>query len=171
MISNVYISIGSNMGDRAFNIDSAISQIQNIKDTRVISVSSYYETAPVGYLEQDDFINAAARLSTGLSPHELLGMLQSIETNLGRKRTLRWGPRIIDIDILLWEDLCMKQPDLEIPHPRMNARAFVLIPLHDVLPHDSAEYHEAEAQMLFCEDTGGVRMFRKQLLQEPAADG
>jgi 2-amino-4-hydroxy-6-hydroxymethyldihydropteridine diphosphokinase len=127
-----YIGIGSNVGDREANCRKAIELLAEAG--RVISVSSLYYTEPVGYKEQEDFINAVVSLETDLSARELLDACHAIEDRLGRKRTLRWGPRTIDLDILLHGDLMMSQPDLVIPHPLMATRKFVLAPLAEIAP-------------------------------------
>jgi 2-amino-4-hydroxy-6-hydroxymethyldihydropteridine diphosphokinase len=127
-----YIGIGSNVGDREANCRKAIELLAEAG--RVISVSSLYYTEPVGYKEQEDFINAVVSLETDLSARELLDACHAIEDRLGRKRTLRWGPRTIDLDILLYGDLMMSQPDLVIPHPLMATRKFVLAPLAEIAP-------------------------------------
>ncbi len=100
----------------------------------LLAVSSLYRTAPVGYLDQDWFLNAAVRIETFLSPRELLAGLLAIERQLGRVRTVRNGPRIIDLDILLWDDLIVGEDDLVIPHPRLHERLFVLEPLAEIAP-------------------------------------
>jgi 2-amino-4-hydroxy-6-hydroxymethyldihydropteridine diphosphokinase len=132
MTTIAYIGIGSNVGDREANCRKAIELLAEAG--RVISVSSLYYTEPVGYKEQEDFINAVVSLETDLSARELLDACHAIEDRLGRKRTLRWGPRTIDLDILLYGDLMMSQPDLVIPHPLMATRKFVLAPLAEIAP-------------------------------------
>ena len=127
-----YIGIGSNVGDREANCLKAIELLSEAG--KVISVSSLYYTEPVGYQEQEDFINAVVSLETDLSARELLNACRAIEDRLGRKRTVRWGPRTIDLDILLYGDLMMSEPDIVIPHPSMEARRFVLAPLAEIAP-------------------------------------
>lgn len=127
-----YIGIGSNVGDKKTN---CLKGIELLSETgRVGGVSSLYYTEPVGFKEQADFINAVAGIETDLPPMDLLSICQSIENRLGRVRTLRWGPRTLDLDILLYGDLVMDQPDLVIPHPMLAARKFVLIPLAEIAP-------------------------------------
>jgi 2-amino-4-hydroxy-6-hydroxymethyldihydropteridine diphosphokinase len=132
MSTIAYIGIGSNVGDREANCRKAIELLAEAG--RVISISSLYYTEPVGYKEQEDFINAVVSLETDLSARELLDACHAIEDRLGRKRTLRWGPRTIDLDILLYGDLVMSQHDLVIPHPLMATRKFVLAPLAEIAP-------------------------------------
>ncbi len=127
-----YIGIGSNVGDRKAACWKAIELLAEAG--QVIKVSSLYYTEPVGYKEQEDFINAVVSIETELSARELLAVCHAIEDKLGRKRTLRWGPRTIDLDILLYGDLIMNEPDLVLPHPSMAARKFVLAPLAEIAP-------------------------------------
>jgi 2-amino-4-hydroxy-6-hydroxymethyldihydropteridine diphosphokinase len=127
-----YIGVGSNVGDRKANCRKAFELLADIG--RVISVSSLYCTEPVGYKEQEDFINAVVSIETDQSVRELLDACHAIEDRLGRKRTLRWGPRTIDLDILLYGDQLMNQPHLVIPHPLMATRKFVLVPLAEIAP-------------------------------------
>jgi 2-amino-4-hydroxy-6-hydroxymethyldihydropteridine diphosphokinase len=127
-----YIGVGSNVGDRKANCRKAFELLADAG--RVLSVSSLYHTEPVGYKEQEDFINAVVSIETDLSARELLDACHTIEGRLGRKRTLRWGPRTIDLDILLYGDQMMNQPHLVIPHPLMATRKFVLAPLAEIAP-------------------------------------
>ena len=127
-----YIGIGSNVGDREANCRQAIEFLAEAG--RVIAASSLYCTEPVGYRSQEDFINAVAALETERSPVDLLAICQAIEDRLERKRTVRWGPRTADLDILLYGDLVMNLPQLVIPHPQMAARRFVLEPLAEIAP-------------------------------------
>jgi 2-amino-4-hydroxy-6-hydroxymethyldihydropteridine diphosphokinase len=120
------------VGDRKDHCRKAIELLA--ETGRVIRVSSLYYTEPVGYKEQEDFINAVVAVETDCSPAELLSRCRSIEDRLGRTRTVRWGPRTIDLDILLYGDLVMNEPDLVIPHPLMATRKFVLAPLAEIVP-------------------------------------
>lgn len=131
-MADVFISLGSNMGDRLLNLKNAIDKIQSIENTRVLSKSSVYETEPWGLENQDSFLNMCIRIETILSPTELLQRLLGIELELGRKRIIRWGPRTIDLDILIYDDVNIEEDDLVIPHPRITERAFVLIPLSEI---------------------------------------
>jgi len=128
-----YIGIGSNLGNREENCERAISllEVNNIKITKR---SSMIETEPWGIEDQPNFINMAVEIETALSPEELLKLLKDIETEIGREPTVRWGPRIIDLDILLYDDLILKTPELEIPHPQISERGFVLKPLAEIAP-------------------------------------
>jgi len=127
-----YIGVGSNVGERKDNCRKAIELLE--ETGRVLSISSLYHSEPVGYKEQEDFINAVVSIETDLSATELLDACHVIEGRLGRKRTLRWGPRTIDLDILLYGDQIMNQPHLIIPHPLMATRKFVLAPLAEIAP-------------------------------------
>lgn len=127
-----YIGIGSNIGDKTTNCRKGIELLAEAG--RVIRVSSLYYTEPVGYKEQEDFVNAVVCIETDLPPMDLLGVCHSLEDKLGRTRTMRWGPRTLDLDILLYGNLVMEHPDLVIPHPLIAARKFVLVPLAEISP-------------------------------------
>jgi len=129
----VYIALGSNVGDRAHNLREAVHLLDRYA-IRVKKVSSLYETEPVDYLDQPWFLNAALRAETTLSPHELLAALRQIESHMGSRKPFPKGPRLIDLDILLYDDLTVDEPDLQIPHPRMLQRNFVLAPLAEIAP-------------------------------------
>jgi 2-amino-4-hydroxy-6-hydroxymethyldihydropteridine diphosphokinase len=129
-----YIGLGSNLGDRAGNLKEALHRLNRSPSTAVTRVASFYRSDPVGFTEQDDFINTVAELETVLPPRELLALLLSIEEELGRVRTVRWGPRTVDLDLLLCGDEQIDEPDLIVPHPRLHERAFVLVPLADLAP-------------------------------------
>ncbi len=128
-----YIGIGSNVGDKTDNCRKALELLSEAG--RIISVSSFYYTEPVGYREQEDFINAVAAVETNRSPADLLSECHSIEDRLGRTRTIQWGPRTADLDILLYGDSVMNSLDLVIPHPLMATRKFVLVPLAEIAPN------------------------------------
>jgi len=131
-MSIAYIGLGSNIGNKSENILHALNLLNQNHDIKIIKISSFYETEPIGYEDQDWFINAVAELETYISPKRLLGILLGIEQEMGRKREIKWGPRIIDLDLLLYNELCLNKPDLIIPHPRMHERAFVLVPLAEI---------------------------------------
>jgi len=133
-VKRAYISIGSNLGDRAGYLRRALDLVQEQKGARLVQVSSLYETEPVGGVEQGKFLNAVFSLDTALGPYELLGVLQEIEAHLGRKRDLRWGPRTVDLDILCYGETVLEDPLLTLPHPRLTERAFVLVPLVEIAP-------------------------------------
>jgi len=129
-----YVGIGSNLGDKIEQCRKAISEILAIHGHRLLAQSSFYKTQPMGYPDQDWFINGVIQIETDLGPLELLRKLKEIESKMGRKETFRWGPRVIDLDLLLYDDLEMKTDELEIPHPQLTRRQFVLIPLVEINP-------------------------------------
>ena len=133
-MTTVYIGLGSNLGDREERLRKAMTLLAAEPGIEVVQVSSLYETAPVGFVDQPPFLNAIAVLSTDLSPDRLLGICQTVEEQLNRRRSVRWGPRTIDIDVLLFDDEQLALPCLTVPHPRMHERLFVLIPLQEVAP-------------------------------------
>jgi len=128
----VYLGLGANLGDRQGNISQALQLLRQY--LAIERVSACYETAPVEYTAQPDFINVACQASTDLPPRELLRFVKQVEQRMGRLATFRYGPRLIDVDILLYDDLVLDTPELAIPHPRMAERAFVLAPLADLAP-------------------------------------
>jgi 2-amino-4-hydroxy-6-hydroxymethyldihydropteridine diphosphokinase len=132
--STVYLSLGGNLGDPAKSMGAALRMLDADADTRVTGVSSLYRTPPWGKLDQPDFLNAAAEISTGLAPRALLDLCLDAERKLKRVREERWGPRLIDIDILVFGDRVIHETGLEVPHPRMLERAFVLAPLAEIAP-------------------------------------
>jgi len=132
-MATAYLSLGSNLGHREANLASALKMLG--REARTLKVSSLYETEPVGYKAQPWFLNCACSVETDLSPQALLKLAKTIEKGLGRKPALRFGPRLIDIDILFYDDLILDSPDLVIPHPRLAERAFVLVPLKEIAPH------------------------------------
>ncbi|MFH1030957.1 MAG: 2-amino-4-hydroxy-6-hydroxymethyldihydropteridine diphosphokinase [Chloroflexota bacterium] len=128
----VYLSLGSNIGDRKANLDRALRLLS--ERLRILQISSIYDTEPVGEIEQPRFLNLVCKAQTGLTPQGLLSFAKGIEFKLGRKLGTSGLPRTIDIDILLYGDRVIKTPELVIPHPRMTERAFVLIPLVEIAP-------------------------------------
>lgn len=132
----VYIALGANLGQREKNIAAALNALQHTKGVSVEAVSSLYETDAVGGPpDQPRFINAAAKLTTELAPERLLSVLQQIELSLGRRRGEHWGPREIDLDILLYDNLVISEDGLTIPHPLMHERRFVMEPLAEIGPN------------------------------------
>lgn len=132
--SLVYIGIGSNLGDSFPQCNLAIREMTADPASRVIEVSPFYRTEPMGKKDQNWFVNAVAALETSRSPRDLLGFLQGIEREMGRERKEKWGPRIIDLDILFYADWVVREEGLAIPHPRLQERRFVLAPLNDIAP-------------------------------------
>ncbi len=129
-----FLSLGSNLGDRLDHLSKAITALANQPKIKVLKVSSVYQTKPVGGPEQDDYLNAVAKIQTELSALELLDVTQSIENNEGRIREVRWGPRTLDIDVLTYDDLISADEKLTLPHPRISERAFVLVPFFEIDP-------------------------------------
>ncbi len=129
-----FIGLGSNLGDREANLRQALEHLALTPETTVVRASSLYDTEPVGALDQPHFLNAVAQLETQLAPRQLLWNLMLIERRLGRVRTQRWGPRTLDLDLLLYEDAVIDEDDLQVPHPELPKRSFVLVPLVELDP-------------------------------------
>ncbi len=132
-MTKAFLSLGSNLGDRIINLHHAIELISN-RGISTIGVSSFYETEPWGYKGQPPFINAALEVEVALNARELLSTLKSIELEMGREESPRWGPRLIDIDIIFFGNEIVSYPELTIPHPLMHKRLFVLEPLVEIAP-------------------------------------
>ncbi|MGB9552892.1 MAG: 2-amino-4-hydroxy-6-hydroxymethyldihydropteridine diphosphokinase, partial [bacterium] len=151
-----YLGLGSNLGDRQNNLIQALQQLKS--QVKVEKVSSFYETEPVGFLDQPLFINAVCLISTELNPQELFSFIKRIERRMGRQPSFRNAPRPIDIDILFYDDLVLDSPELTIPHPSLHQRAFVLVPLSEIAP---ALVHpvlkKTVAELLKTVDTSGIR--------------
>jgi len=155
----VFLALGSNLGNRLENLQHAVNRLAPF--VQISHVSSIYETEPWGITEQPRFLNMVVEGETALAPEELLGALKTRERELGRTETVRYGPRLIDIDILFYDDLIYKSDALEIPHPRLAERRFVLVPLADIAPdllHPSLRLtvRELLAQL---PDTGDVKLY------------
>lgn len=145
----VYLSIGSNMGDREGYLDFAIDQLNALPDTLVVSVSDYLETKPYGEVEQEDFLNGALMIETLKTPQELLETTLSIEKEAHRERLVHWGPRTLDIDILFYDNLILMEETLIIPHVEIPKREFVLAPLSSIAPYYiHPVYNKSVVQML-----------------------
>ena len=129
-----YIGFGSNIGDRLAHIQNAIHALSKTEEITLEKISSVYKTDPVGYEAQAQFLNGVAAIQTSLAPLSLLHTLKNIETAIGRKHRIRWGPREIDLDILIYGDMCLQTAKLVIPHPEMHRRRFVLAPLAEIAP-------------------------------------
>jgi len=128
-----YLSIGSNLGDRINYLKKALEKLKQ-NNIQIIKSSNIIETEPYGYKEQGKFLNMAVEIDSDLEPFELMKLISKIEYELGRIRTKRWGPRVIDIDIIFYDYLIINEPDLKIPHPDMQNRFFVLKPLQEIAP-------------------------------------
>ncbi len=129
-----YVGLGSNLGDRERNLREAVRRLDEIEGVEVVSVSTFRNTSPVGGPPQGDFLNGAVAIETDLSAVELLDALLGIENDMGRKREQRWGPRIIDLDLLMYDSVCVEGERLTLPHPGLHERAFVLEPLAEIAP-------------------------------------
>lgn len=137
-----YLSIGANMGNKLANLQQAIAELQQNDQINILKVSKYYQTAPVGGVVQDDFLNGALKLETSLTPQALLAVIHSIEKAGHRVRKVHWGPRTIDLDIIFFDQQTIATQSLTIPHPEAFNRRFVLVPLLDVLAEDEPYYDQ-----------------------------
>ncbi|MCL5429155.1 MAG: 2-amino-4-hydroxy-6-hydroxymethyldihydropteridine diphosphokinase [Chloroflexi bacterium] len=160
MTHKIYLGLGSNLGDRKGYLDAAIAAMA--PGIRILRRSPIYETAPWGFTDQDDFLNMVVEAETELGPKQLLVLLKGIEVKLGRKPRFRNGPREIDIDILLYDDLILDEPGLRIPHPRFHERAFILAPLADLAPGiQLPTLSKTVSECLAGLDKSGVRFYGK----------
>jgi len=154
----VYIALGTNLGERLDNLHAAIRAFPPV--VQVLIESHIYETPPWGYENQPAFLNMVVKATTDLEPGALLSFLKQIEGELGRKQNFRWGPRLIDLDILFYDDLVIDTPPLVIPHPRLHERGFVLVPLADVaagLVHP--KFHVQVKELLSKVSQQGIKHF------------
>jgi 2-amino-4-hydroxy-6-hydroxymethyldihydropteridine diphosphokinase len=142
------IGLGSNLGDSLSILIGAINRLISQPQIELIAISSWYQTAPIGP-PQPDYLNGCATLQTSLEPLDLLNVLQSIEAEFGRVRQERWGARTLDLDLLLYDDLIIDLPTLQVPHPRMLERAFVLVPLNEIAP-DAIEPRSGQSIAILC---------------------
>lgn len=153
-----FIGVGSNLDEPVSRVRGALGELERLPATRVVQCSSLYRTAPVGYLDQPDFINAVARIETALDPHRLLAALLEIETRYGRVRSVLNAPRTLDLDILLYGDRTIGERGLNVPHPRMHERAFVLVPLAEIAPEIVIPGHGRAAALLAKVASDGVSL-------------
>jgi 2-amino-4-hydroxy-6-hydroxymethyldihydropteridine diphosphokinase len=133
-MSVAYVALGANLGDPASTLRAAFGALANLPESRIVRCSSLYRTAPVGIVDQPEFVNAVARLETTLAPESLLDALLDIERRFGRQRAEKNGPRTLDLDLLLYDHRVLELPRLTLPHPRLHLRAFVLLPLAEIAP-------------------------------------
>jgi 2-amino-4-hydroxy-6-hydroxymethyldihydropteridine diphosphokinase len=157
-LKEAYVALGANLGERESSLREALRRLEITPGNEVRRISVVYETDPVGYADQPAFLNMAAAIGTAMAPAELLRLLLDIEQEMGRVRDIRWGPRTIDLDLLLYDGVSMETEELTLPHPRMGERAFVLVPLHDVWPSD-AEFPWQEALNAFHLEEAGIRVW------------
>ncbi|BCU53217.1 2-amino-4-hydroxy-6-hydroxymethyldihydropteridine diphosphokinase [Staphylococcus auricularis] len=156
---HAYLGLGSNVGDRVAQLEEAIRLLNEADNVTVTQRSSIYETEPVGYVDQPQFLNQCVEVETSLTPNALLEVCQYIEQQLHRVRTIRWGPRTLDVDILLYDDKIIKEDDLTVPHPRMLERSFVLIPLNEIAA-DVIEPQSQQSIQSFVEADDSVKKFK-----------
>ncbi|ETI69716.1 2-amino-4-hydroxy-6-hydroxymethyldihydropteridine diphosphokinase [Neobacillus vireti] len=162
MENTAFIALGSNVGNRYDNITKAIKLLTSDSETGLVTFSSIYETDPVGYEDQDLFLNMVIEVITDLDAHELLAKCLKIELNLGRKREIKWGPRTVDLDILTFNQENIETEKLIIPHPRMLERAFVLVPLLELKPNLSWLEKPLDAVLSELPDKEGVRIWKQK---------
>ena len=159
-MNTAYLSLGSNIGDRLDMLQEAVCELMNQTDLRVTQISSVYETAPVGYTEQASFLNMVVEVQSDLSAFKILSICLETEQVLGRIREFRWGPRSIDLDILLYNDENMESENLIIPHPRMHERGFVLVPLLELIPNGNHPITGVPFSQYVKEQKEGVRLWK-----------
>ncbi len=155
------VALGANLGDAAAAVEAAFGALAGLPSTRLLARSSLYRTAPVGYSDQPDFINAVALIETGLAPRALLDALLALERTQGRVRTFANAPRTLDLDILLYGGQAVHEPGLTLPHPRLHERAFVLVPLAEIAPDAEIPGHGRAADLAQRVDARGVERIRR----------
>ena len=151
------LALGSNLGDSAETLQSAVEALRAVSGVDVVGVSGVVETDPVGGPEQDVYLNAVVLVRTDLSPEDLLDVTQRVENEFGRVRDIRWGPRTLDVDIITYDDVVSDDTDLTLPHPRAHERGFVLVPWLDADPQASLPGHGAVRDLVGSVDVSGVR--------------
>ena len=158
MSRTIFLALGTNLGDRAENLNAALDLLEK---SSAIQKSSIYETPPWGYTDQPAFLNMAVKTETDLPPLELLSWLKNLEVRIGREKSFRWGPRLIDLDILFYDDIIFESENLTIPHPRLHERAFVLVPLAEIAPEFLHPVLKKTVSQLLAEiDSTGIEIFR-----------
>ncbi len=158
MTHDAYLALGTNLGNRIHNFRAALSLLSPRFEW--VAVSRVYETPPWGYADQPPFLNMVVHARTNLEPATLLDTLKQAEVQIGREHTFRWGPRLIDLDILFYDDLIIDTPPLVIPHPRLHERAFVLVPLADIAPDLVHPVLSKSIRDLLADvDTSGIALF------------
>ncbi|MDX1377746.1 MAG: 2-amino-4-hydroxy-6-hydroxymethyldihydropteridine diphosphokinase [Anaerolineales bacterium] len=156
----VYLSLGTNLGNRNANLKRAIASLP--PQMTVKAKSNVYETPPWGYTEQDEFLNQAVQVTTYLEPEKLIKHIKRLEVAMGRKASFRYGPRLIDIDILFYDDEILDTPSLTIPHPNLHERGFVLLPMMDIAPdHVHPVMKKSIREIIGLCDLGGIKQFSR----------
>ncbi len=155
--TDAFIGLGSNLDEPVEQLNRAIAALGRIPETRVHIVSSYYQSRPLGPQDQPDYINAVAHVVTGLSAEDLLKHLQQIEHQHGRVRSVHWGPRTLDLDLLLYGDQVINTPNLQVPHPEIHRRGFVLKPLSEIAPEVNITGHGSAQLLMQKMDASDVR--------------
>lgn len=158
-MSRAFVALGSNLKDPQAQVSSALTALNTLPETQVVRPSSLYRTAPVGYDNQHDFINAVAEVNTTLTPIALLRALLALENQYGRERPFPNAPRVLDLDLLLYEDVQMQTTELTLPHPRMHERGFVMLPLAEIAPElRIGQYGTASELAKACGDQGVIKV-------------
>lgn len=142
-----YLSMGSNIGDTKDNLTKGIAKLISHPEISLEEQSSDYRTSPVGGVKQDDFLNLAVKITTSLTPYELLAYIHQVEAALHRKRLIHWGARTLDIDIVFFDDRVSEDPDLTLPHPEVWNRLFVLVPIQEIMSADFHYYHRVNQRI------------------------
>ncbi len=166
MTTTAYIALGSNLGNPQQQLDCAVAALQKLPQSEFLALSPWYQSKPHGPVSQPDYLNGVAAIATELTPAELLRHLQAIENRQGRVRLERWGPRTLDLDILLYGNEIIALPDLIIPHPAMKQRNFVLLPLADIAPALVLPDGTALQQLLENTGTDGIVRLAKHSLHD-----
>ena len=160
-MTTVFLALGTNLGDRMSHLNAALDSLP--PDLQITKQSPVYETPPWGYEDQGPFLNMVIEGQTELGPVELLARLKQLETDLGRRPSFRWGPRIVDMDILFYDEVVLDTPELTIPHPRLPERAFVLVPLADIAPDwRHPVLGRTARELLEAVDASGIEPFKEQ---------
>jgi len=160
----IFLGLGSNVGNREENIKTAIRNLSQNPNVIVIHSSSLYETEPVGYIDQACFLNAVVQIESSLPPQVILSICQEIEMQMGRERTIHWGPRNIDIDLLSCDGFIINTPDLILPHPFLAERRFVLVPLAEISKSVILDNFTATDLLMRCKDQGEVKIYKAEFL-------
>ena len=155
--SRAFIALGSNLHDPETQVKHVLVALEKLPKTKLVKASSLYKTSPVGYINQPDFINAVAEISTELSPLELLDAILNIENDAGRERSFANAPRVLDCDLLLYDDIKMATEKLTLPHPRMFERGFVLLPLAEISPNLTSPNGENIVKLALLHQNQGIK--------------